>query len=521
MPSLSKFQNRYRYFRYHRMLEHSKTSVMMDLLATSFYKDDVGDNKMFSFGFSLIDGRPAVGFGGVSGPFKVGVTTKALLRLMDRNPKTFVFHWDATYKIDSLAYPILVCGVSDAARKFHPVAFFLLGKETENEYTWAMASLMSIYRLVVGRDLQLAYVMADAAKAPALGVQAFYRQLGVERVLMCFYHLVANVHKRLVGTTLKTKALVFRHVYKMHYSRSWHELRHHWMNAVHAWTINDELVAREFTKYYFEQWIKSQSWRWQVYHSPSGFATTNNPCEAFNKHFKAVYSEKCTHGLCATFVLLGDVVEEYSTFQATEFKDTPAPSLKLLYRTRRLVEYTLLEVVPTELVFDLPFGEIFVRGVVPRHALSLAFAFALKLNRATVEDAATAIGDISMDASDYDVAGAYYYNKNTNNVRHESLCATTPQPWHGWRVRVLPGDLHCECNYFFKNSSCCHIIFALQVTNRDAQGHPNIPRTFERGGPQRAQPGILGRGRGRGRGRTGGRGSGRDHTQVGRALEFE
>ncbi|KAF0699697.1 Aste57867_9746 [Aphanomyces stellatus] len=118
MPSLSKFQTRYSYFRYHKMLEHSKTSVMMDLLATSFYKDDVGDNKMFSFGFSLIDGRPAVGFGGVSGPFKVGVTTKALLRLMDRNPKTFVFHWNATYKIDNLAYPILVCGVSDAARKF-------------------------------------------------------------------------------------------------------------------------------------------------------------------------------------------------------------------------------------------------------------------------------------------------------------------------------------------------------------------------------------------------------------------
>ncbi|KAF0714131.1 Aste57867_4032 [Aphanomyces stellatus] len=444
---------------------------------------------------------------------------------MDRDPKTFIFHWDATYKIDSLAYPVLVCGISDVGRKFHPVAFFLLGKESEHEYTWAMAALMDMFREVCGRALKLTYVMADAAKAPALSVEAFYFQLGVDRVLMCFYHLVANVHKRLVGTALKSKALVYRHIYNMHYSRSWNELRSHWVNAMNAWGQNEELAAREFTKYFFDQWINSQSWRWQVYHTPAGFATTNNPCEAFNKHFKVtcvmcvtVYTERSTHGLCATFVLLGEVVEEYSTFQAAEFQEAAAPSDKLVYRTRRLVEYNLLEVVPSEFVYDLPNGEVFVRGVVPRHAISLAYAFEFKLNRASIDDAAAAIGDNVLDPSNFDIAAAYDYNTNTNNMRHESLSSATPQPWYGWRVRVLPRELRCECNYFFKNSSCCHVIFALQATKRDVQGNPNIPKTFERGGPQRSQTTRFGRGRGRG-GRSA-RG-GRDHAQVGRALEFE
>ncbi|KAF0692999.1 Aste57867_15978 [Aphanomyces stellatus] len=76
MPSLAKFQNRYRYFRHHKMLEHSNTVVMMGLLVTALYNEDVAENKMFSFGYSVVDERPSVGCGGVSGPFKVGEGTQ-------------------------------------------------------------------------------------------------------------------------------------------------------------------------------------------------------------------------------------------------------------------------------------------------------------------------------------------------------------------------------------------------------------------------------------------------------------
>ncbi|KAF0688403.1 Aste57867_19980 [Aphanomyces stellatus] len=437
MPSLAKFQNRYRYFRYHKMLEHSNTTVMANLLVGAHFDMNVDDDKMFSFGYNVVDGYPCVGFGGASGPFKVGITTKALLRQMDRDPKSFVFHWDATYKINSMAYPVLVCGISDAARKFHPVCFFLLGKESENEYTWAMASLISIYAAVVGRSLRLSFVMADAAKAPALGVEAFYTELGVECVVMCFYHCVAN-------------------------SRTWDELRHHWHNIMVAWQQCPELVVREFVQYFYSQWINSKSWRWQAYHSPSGFPTTNNPCEAFNKHFKGVYTERHTHGLCATFALLGDVAEEFSTFKASGFNIVACPSDKLVYRTRRLGLECLLEIIPSKVVHTLPDGDGFVRGVVPRHALALAYAFEYKLNQATIQDAVASIGVTSMEPKEFALANAYFYNSNTNNVRHEASAGVHTESWHGWRMRVIPGELSCQCNYF-KNGFCCLQVMLMEI----------------------------------------------------------
>ncbi|RHY48908.1 hypothetical protein DYB38_009854 [Aphanomyces astaci] len=42
-----------------------------------------------------------------------GITTKQLLHGMNRDPSTFIFHWDATYKINSMAYPVLICGMTD------------------------------------------------------------------------------------------------------------------------------------------------------------------------------------------------------------------------------------------------------------------------------------------------------------------------------------------------------------------------------------------------------------------------
>ena len=175
---------------------------------------------------------------------------------MQRCPRSFVFHWDATYKINSLSYPVLVCGISDVARQFHPVAFFLLGGETEDDYTWAMRELMTMYSVVVGEPLRLSFVMSDAARAPALAVRALQDELGVEKALMCFYHCIANVHKRLAGFLTATKALVFRHMYNLHYSRSESELRHHWTIAEEVWLRCEELTADDFVAYFTRQWLR-------------------------------------------------------------------------------------------------------------------------------------------------------------------------------------------------------------------------------------------------------------------------
>ncbi|KAH9113549.1 hypothetical protein LEN26_013138 [Aphanomyces euteiches] len=198
MPPLKKLQNCYRYFRHHNMQEHSNTSVMTHLLVERFFHTGLDENQAFSFGYNIVDGYPSIGYGGSDGPFKVGITTMSLLRRMDRDPSSFLFHWDATYKLNVEAYPVLVCGITDVARNFHPVAFFILGKESESEYAWAIESLMEIFTKVTGRQLLLTYVMADAGRAPALAIESRRNQLGVANVLMCFYHVISNVQSGLL-----------------------------------------------------------------------------------------------------------------------------------------------------------------------------------------------------------------------------------------------------------------------------------------------------------------------------------
>jgi hypothetical protein len=259
---------------------------MLVMIQESRFDTSTGDTNYFSFGYTIVDGVPQIGFGGDSGVFKVGVTTKRLLLKMNRNPATFVFHWDATYKINSLAYPVLICGISDPSGKFHPVAFFIISQESTEEYVWALRELMKAYKEVVGRDLKIDYVMGDAGKAPVAATKALQPELNVKTLLMCFYHMVACVVKRLGAVHVRVKALVSRYMFKMHESRHNEECDMHWYEAKAQWETCEVLVFKDFVEYFQQQWIFGDCCNWQVYHTPSGFPTTNNPCELFNKHFK-------------------------------------------------------------------------------------------------------------------------------------------------------------------------------------------------------------------------------------------
>ncbi|RHY22416.1 hypothetical protein DYB32_009513 [Aphanomyces invadans] len=318
MPNLKIFQSRSRYFRFLHMLEHSKPSVMAKLVAESQYGPLIGNKKSFSFGYKLLDGAPVLGYGGATGVFKVGITTKKLLCRVPTDPSTFVFHWDATYKINSMAYPVLICGTTDPGGNFHPVAFFLIGKESTEEYEWAMKELMAVYLTVVGRAMKVDYVMADAALAPCSALRNL-PDLQVKTILMCFYHCIACVKQRLSGVSQKVKSLVMRHLFKMHYARSRSEYELYWNEAQFVWGACDELVAKDFVRYFEAQWFRGDASNWQVYHTPEGFPTTNNPCELFNKHLKGIYTQRKTHGLCATFVMLGSIAEDYSNFKDVPF----------------------------------------------------------------------------------------------------------------------------------------------------------------------------------------------------------
>lgn len=54
------------------------------------------------------------------------------------------------------------------------------------------------------------------------------------------------------------------------------------------WSRDAELA--EFKGYFDRVWVKSEFHRWQCFHTPSGYVTTNNPVERFNRLIKRDYN---------------------------------------------------------------------------------------------------------------------------------------------------------------------------------------------------------------------------------------
>ncbi|ETV67817.1 hypothetical protein H257_16054 [Aphanomyces astaci] len=117
--------------------------------------------------------------------------------------------------------------------------------------------------------------MADAALAPVGALKTLQPQLGIKAILkailMCFYHCVACVNKRLGVVPTSVKALVARYLFKVHFSRSVGECHLHWNEAKVAWTACDALEGKGFVRYFEGQWVNGEYCNWQVYHTPDGF----------------------------------------------------------------------------------------------------------------------------------------------------------------------------------------------------------------------------------------------------------
>ncbi|EGZ06181.1 hypothetical protein PHYSODRAFT_406959, partial [Phytophthora sojae] len=161
---------------------------VVGLALDSRYSDDMDASVAFSFGYSLDeDGNPVLGEGTEADPFVLAFSTKLLLKNLDRDPDTFVFHMDATFKLTKRKFPLFVCGVSDKARSFHPVAFFIVSQRTEAQYSAALAAVSEQYLRVVGRPMRIKTFMADVEDAQFNGFTNDISSVMKASYLMCFF----------------------------------------------------------------------------------------------------------------------------------------------------------------------------------------------------------------------------------------------------------------------------------------------------------------------------------------------
>jgi hypothetical protein len=88
------------------------------------------------------------------------------------------------------------------------------------------------------------------------------------------------VYEHLKPLSSLAQAAIIRDIYDLHFARS-HSVALQMLDAsARRWIQDPKIVP--FARYDMALWLTGPFTRWQAYHTPTGFATTNNPCETFN-----------------------------------------------------------------------------------------------------------------------------------------------------------------------------------------------------------------------------------------------
>ncbi len=80
-----------------------------------------------------------IGNGSDGEHFQIGLTRKTMLSRVELNG---MFHLDATYQIVKYNYPLIILGVTDITRKFHPICYMFTSHEQERDYDHFFESLL-------------------------------------------------------------------------------------------------------------------------------------------------------------------------------------------------------------------------------------------------------------------------------------------------------------------------------------------------------------------------------------------
>jgi hypothetical protein len=210
-------------------------------------------------------------------------------------------------------------------------------------------------------------------------------------------------------------------------------------------------------------------------------------------HF-VVYTDHELHGLCAAAKIIGVVIVEYSTFRSVPESPGPVCSDKLLHRTQHLIARSLL--IETNRLTDgvmcvasIRPTRALVRGQGSNHAIDAQYEEKDSEQEEEKDDEQEEEKNDAQDNSEdsekkykADVK-AYKYNVDSiHQIAHEMKAYTHDQPGAGWRVETNEGKLSCECNIFFKNGMCCHLVFACSKLQKDTYGLPLPAQTFPKRG---------------------------------------
>uniref|UniRef100_H3GHY2 MULE transposase domain-containing protein n=1 Tax=Phytophthora ramorum TaxID=164328 RepID=H3GHY2_PHYRM len=417
LPTLKTVQNFVNHHGRTEMQNHDRVAELRSWIHECAYDGSELMNQVFTFTWELDDtGKPVIGNGSDEKPFLVGLSTKALMLRLIVPPDSFILHVDATYKLSQCGYPVLVVGVSDRSRKFHLVALFIISQETQPVLQSALLSLRRTYSWITQKQLVVRFAMADGDKAQSNALAAMFGDNPAYCFLMCFFHVMKKVQEHLKPLSSLAQAAILRDIYDLHFARC-HSVVLQMLDAsARRWVQDPEMVP--FARYVIAQWMTGTFTRWQAYHTPTGFATTNNRCETFNAVLKRDYTLRRWLKVGSLLRELASCCQDQSgSVRAFEFVVLPPDTL--IRRVSELMRLKLLGLAEGENVDESTAGSRTTVQVVSLRAPRVIMAPNMRS-----EEAIAVTSQMGVNYSRMEVEG---------------------QPWSGWTVDVE--RQWCPCNY--------------------------------------------------------------------------
>ncbi|KAE9102615.1 hypothetical protein PF010_g14038 [Phytophthora fragariae] len=416
------------------MENHDRVQEMTTWIREHAYTGSEPMTQPFTFAWQMDNlGKPTVGNGSDKRPFLVGISTKALMLTLAVPPESFILHLDGTYNTNQCDNPVLVVGVSDRSRRFHVVALFVMSQETQPMFQAALLSLRRVYFWISNKHLSVNYAMADGDRAQYNALAAVFGGIPNYRFLMCFFHVMKLIQERVKLLSSGAQTRVLREIYDLHFARSQTEYMEMLRPILKGWMREPSLVP--FGQYVYGQWLTGHFTVWQVFATPSGFASTNNPVETFNALLKRDYTLRRRLKMGTLLRELSACCQDQSS-SAREFEFAVCPAPTLARRVSELAREKLLGVAEDQ---DLDY--------VRAGACCILRVISLPAPRVLVAPNKRSEEAIAVTAQ----MGVNYARKEFEG-----------EPADGWAVDILRQC--CPCDYWFAFGACVHILFALRAT---------------------------------------------------------
>ncbi len=213
---------------------------------------------------------------------RIFISSKRLLKFA-----TFFshLHADATYKLVYQGYPLLLAGVTDVAKSFHPSGVALCKTECTDDYGFLFKSLKKGVEMVTQLEYQPRFLIADCADAITNGFEVAFGPH--YKRIFCYYHVKAAINKHLHSVNLNRRKLIKLDITLLRQSPSQATFEIAAKLLISKWREAEP----KFIDYFEKQWILNKS-SWYLGYAQKGIPTTNNALESTNRYIKETFTKR-------------------------------------------------------------------------------------------------------------------------------------------------------------------------------------------------------------------------------------